>query len=132
MPATLDRQDGASLGELLRRLSDDTSALVRQELALARAELEEQGKRAGAGAGMFGGATVAALLALGALTAAAIAGLDQVLALWLSALIVSAVWAAVAGVLALRGRAQMRRATPPAPQTIETVKEDVQWAKTLR
>lgn len=132
MPATLDRQDGASLGVLLRRLSDDTSALVRQELALARAELEEQGKRAGAGAGMFGGATVAALLALGALTAAAIAGLDQAVALWLSALIISAVWAAVAGVLALRGRAQMRRATPPAPQTIETVKEDVQWAKTLR
>lgn len=132
MPATLDRQDGASLGELLRRLSDDTSALVRQELALARAELEEQGKRAGAGAGMFGGATVAALLALGALTAAAIAGLDQAVALWLSALIIGAVWAAVAGVLALRGRAQMRRATPPAPQAIETVKEDVQWAKTLR
>lgn len=126
------QQRDASIGELLRRLSEDTARLVRQEMALARAELTEQGKQVGMGAGLLGGAAVATLLALGALSAAAIAGLDEVVPLWLAALIVGALWGAIAGVLALRGRGEVREATPPAPQTVETVKEDVQWAKTLR
>jgi uncharacterized membrane protein YqjE len=119
-----------SIGELLKQLSEDTSKLVKQEMALARAELAEQGKRAGTGAGMLGGAGVAGLLTLGALTATAIVVLDTAMALWLAALIVTVVWAAVAGVLALQGRNKIKEATPPAPQTVETVKEDVQWAKT--
>lgn len=133
MPANgrFERED-ASIGDLLRRLSEDTSVLVRQEVALARAELTEQGKQVGFGAGLLGGAAVAALLALGALSAAAIIALDELVPLWLAAFIVAALWAAVAGVLALRGRDEVREATPPAPQTVETVKEDVQWAKTLR
>jgi hypothetical protein len=118
------------IGELLKQLSEETSTLVRQELALARAELEVQGKRAGMGAGMLGGAGVAGLLTLGALTATLIAVLDTAMALWVAALIVTVVWAAIAGVLALQGRNKIKEATPPAPQTVETVKEDVRWAKT--
>jgi uncharacterized membrane protein YqjE len=119
-----------SIGDLLKQLSEETSTLVKQELALARAELEQQGKRAGMGAGMLGGAGVAGLLTLGALTATLIGVLDTAMAFWLAALIVTVVWAAVAGVLALQGRNKINEATPPAPQTVETVKEDVRWAKT--
>jgi uncharacterized membrane protein YqjE len=119
-----------SIGELFKQLSQETSTLIKQEMALARAELEEQGKRAGKGAGMLGGAGVAGLLTLGALTATAIALLDRAMATWVAALIVTVIWAVVAGVLALQGRNQLKQATPPAPQTVETVKEDVRWAKT--
>jgi hypothetical protein len=118
------------IGDLLKRLSEETSTLVRQEMALARAEITEQGKRAGTGAGMLGGAGVAGLLMLGALTATVIGVLDTGMAFWLAALIVTVVWTAVAGVLALQGRNKIKEATPPAPQTVETVKEDVRWAKT--
>jgi uncharacterized membrane protein YqjE len=119
-----------SIGDLLKRLSQETSTLVRQEMALARAELTEQGKRAGTGAGMLGGAGVAGLLTLGALTATVIGILDTGMPFWLAALIVTLIWGAVAGVLALQGRNKLKEATPPAPQTVETVKEDVRWAKT--
>jgi len=119
------------VGELLKELSNQTTTLVRQELELAKAEMAEKGKRAGVGAGMFGAAGVVGLLALGALTAFFIMLLDGALANWLSALIVAVVYGAIAGVLALRGRTKVEEATPPVPeQTIETVKEDVEWAKT--
>jgi hypothetical protein len=119
------------IGDLLKQLSHETTTLVRQELELAKAEVSEKGKKAGAGAGMFGGAGVSALLGLGALTAAAIAALDTGMATWLAALIVGVVWLAVAGVLAMTGKNKVQEATPPVPeQTTESVKEDVQWAKT--
>jgi uncharacterized membrane protein YqjE len=118
-----------STGELVKQLSNQLSTLIRRELDLAKAELTEKGKAAGVGAGMFGGAGVVGLLALGALTAAVILLLDKGMDAWLAALIVAAVYAAIAGVLALLGRDRVREATPPAEQTIETVKEDVQWAK---
>ena len=117
------------IGELVKDLSAQTSTLVRKEIELARAELQEKGKLAGKGAGMLGGAAVAALLALGALTAALIALLDKAMATWVAALIVMALWAVVALVLAKAGQTSLQRATPPAPQTVETVKEDIQWAK---
>jgi uncharacterized membrane protein YqjE len=117
------------IGELVKDLSSQTSTLVRQEIALARAELQEQGKVAGKGAGMLAGAAVAGLLALGALTAGLIAVLDKAMATWVAALIVMALWAIVALVLAKTGQTALKRATPPAPQTVETVKEDIQWAK---
>jgi hypothetical protein len=119
-----------SIGELVGQLSSETSTLIKQEMALARAELTEQGKRAGTGAGMLGGAGVAGLLTLGALTATVIALLDKAMDIWLAAFIATVVWAAVAAVLALQGRNKIKEATPPAPQTVETVKEDVRWAKT--
>jgi uncharacterized membrane protein YqjE len=117
------------IGELVKDLSQQTSTLVRQEIELARAELQEKGKVAGKGAGMLAGAAVAGLLALGALTAALIALLDKAMATWVAALIVMALWAIVAAVLAKAGQGAIKRATPPAPQTVDTVKEDIQWAK---
>jgi uncharacterized membrane protein YqjE len=118
-----------SVGELLKELSSETSTLVRKEMELARAELREPGTRAGAGAGLLGGAGVVALLALGSLTATVIALLDKAMDTWLAALIVTVIWGVVAAVLALQGRNKLQEATPPAPQTVETVKEDVRWAK---
>jgi uncharacterized membrane protein YqjE len=117
--------------ELLKELSQQTATLVQQELDLAKAEVSEKGKKAGAGAGMFGGAGMSAFLGLGALTAAAIAALDTAMRTWPAALIVGVVWLGVAGVLALMGRNKVQEATPAVPeQTTESVKEDMQWAKT--
>ena len=119
------------IGELLKALSQETTTLVRQELELAKAEMTEKGKKAGVGAGLIGGAGVAGLLALGALTACLVALLDTAMVTWLAALIVTVVWAAIAAVLALRGRDRVQEMGPAVPeQTIETVKEDVEWAKT--
>jgi len=117
------------IGDLVKELSSQTSTLVRQEIELARAELQQKGKLAGKGAGMLGAAAVFALLAMGALTAALIALLDKAMATWVAALIVMALWAIVAFVLAKAGQKALKSATPPAPQTVETVKEDIQWAK---
>jgi MFS family permease len=123
--------DDATVAELVKRLSEQTSRLARQEVELAKAELGEKGKRAGQGAGMFGGAGVFGLYALGALTAAAILALATAVAGWLAALIVAVVYGAIAGVLALTGKKKVAQATPPVPeQATESVKEDVRWAKT--
>jgi uncharacterized membrane protein YqjE len=120
-----------SLGELFGKLSTELTTLIRQELELAKAELTQKGKEAGKGAGFLGGAAVVGLLAAGALTAAIIAALDLAMATWLAALIVTIVYGAIAAVLALRGKAKVQQATPPVPeQTVDTVKEDVAWAKT--
>jgi len=120
-----------SLPELLKQLSQETTQLVHQELELAKAELQQKGKQAGAGAGMFGGAGAIGLAALGALTACFILALNAVMPAWLAALLVAVVYGIVAFVLVKQGQAKLKRATPPVPeQTIETVKEDVEWAKT--
>ena len=118
------------LGELVKDLAGQTSTLVQQEIQLAQAELTAKGKLAGRGAGMLAGAAIAGLLALIALTAGLIAALDTGLPLWLAALLVMLLWGVVAAVLATRGRKELQQATPPVPQTVETVKEDIQWAKT--
>jgi uncharacterized membrane protein YqjE len=118
-----------SLGDLVGSLSTQTSTLVRKEIELARVELQEKGKVAGRGAGLLAGGAVFGLLALGALTAALIAVLSLAMDTWIAALIVMALWAIVAAVLAKAGQTALKRATPPAPQTVETVKEDIQWAK---
>jgi lipopolysaccharide export LptBFGC system permease protein LptF len=119
------------LGELLKQLSEQTTRLVRQELELAKAELTQKGKQAGAGAGLFGAAGAIGFLALAALTTCFILALNAVMPAWLAALLVAVVYGVVAAVLAMRGRAKVKQATPPVPeQTIETVKEDVEWAKT--
>ena len=118
-------------GELLKELSDHTTSLVRKEIELAKAELGEKGKKAGQGAGMFGGAGLFAVFAFGALTTCIIVALDSAVELWLAALIVAVVYGAIAGVLALQGRNKVQEAGPPVPeQATESVKEDVQWAKT--
>lgn len=120
-----------SLAELVQQLSEQTSRLAHQEVELAKAELTAKGKRAGIGAGMFGGAGVFGLYGFGALIAAAILALATAVAAWLAALIVASVLGAIAGVLALQGRRQVREATPPVPeQATESVKEDVEVIKT--
>jgi hypothetical protein len=130
MPEPPHVRDNASAPELMKQLSEQTSRLVRQEVELAKAELSVKGKQVGVGAGLFGGAGVFGLYALGALTAAAIAGLGEVMAVWLAALIVAVLWAAVAGVMALVGKGRVEAGTPPLPeQSVDSVKEDVQWAK---
>ena len=117
--------------ELLKQLSDQTTTLVRQEIELAKLEFRDKGKKAGMGAGMFGGAGVFGLYAVGALTATIILALATFLPAWVAALIVTVVYGAIAGVLALRGKAQVEEATPPVPeQAVETTKEDVRWVKT--
>jgi MFS family permease len=132
---TTHQQDGdlreRPIGELLKQLSDETTTLVKQELDLAKAEMAQKGQQAGKGAGMFGGAGILGFLAAGALTAALIMAIDKATDNWVAALIVAVVYAAIAGILALQGRNKVREAVPPAPeQTIESVKEDAQWAKT--
>jgi hypothetical protein len=124
-------RNDASAGELVKELSEQTSRLVRQELELAKAELAIKGKRAGIGAGMFGGAGLLGLYAVGALIAAAIAALATAVDTWLAALIVAVVLGAAAGVAALMGKNKVQEAMPPVPEeSVESVKEDVQWTKT--
>jgi hypothetical protein len=113
-----------SIADLLKQLSDQTATLVRQELDLAKAELTAKGKQAGFGAGVF------ALYAVGALTACLILALSTAMAGWLAALIVSVVYGAVAGVLALAGKNKVQAGVPPLPeQAVESTKEDVQWTR---
>jgi hypothetical protein len=119
------------IGELLKQLSEETTTLVKQELDLAKAEVAQKGQQAGKGLGMFGGAGLMGLGAFGALTAFFILLLDGAVPNWAAALIVAAVYGAIAGVLALQGRNKLKEATPPVPeQAVDSVKEDVQWAKT--
>jgi uncharacterized membrane protein YqjE len=123
-------QSDRPIGELVKQLSEQTSTLVRKELELARVEMTRKGKAAGIGAGMFGGAGLFGLLALGALTACFILALSEVMDGWLAALIVTVVYAAIAGVLALTGKSKVKEATPPVPeQAKESVREDVEWTK---
>jgi MFS family permease len=124
--ATQDR----SVSDLGRQLSLQTTELVRHEVELAKAELQVKGKRAATGAGMFGGAGALGLYALGALTAAIIAGIAEALPVWAAALIVAALYGAIAGILALRGKKKVQQATPPLPEeTVQSVKEDVRYTK---
>jgi uncharacterized membrane protein YqjE len=120
-----------STSELLKKLSDETTTLVRREIDLAKAELAEKGKKAGLGAGMFGGAGLFGIGAFAALTTCLIAALDSAMPLWLAGLIVAVVYAVIAAVLALTGKGKVKEAGPPVPeQAIESTKEDVEWAKT--
>ncbi len=124
--------DGAPTAELLKQLSQQMSTLVSQEIALAKAEVSEKGKKAGIGAGMFGGAGVTAFYMVGALLATIILVLTEIgLAAWLSALIVTLVLGAVAAVLALQGKNRVQEATPPAPErAIASIKQDTDTIKT--
>lgn len=118
------------VGDLAKRLSEQTTALVRQELQLAQAELTEKGKRAGIGGGLFGAAGLVALYGLGALVASAILALATAVDGWAAALIVAGVLFAIAAVAALVGKGQIEQATPPAPERAQrSVKADVAEVK---
>jgi uncharacterized membrane protein YqjE len=119
-----------STAELVQRASEQVSRLVRDEIALAKAELAEKGKHAGIGIGLFGGGGVLALYGTGALIATLIIVFDLFLPLWLAALIISVLLFAVAGILALIGKKQVNKAVPPEPKAaIESVKADVDEVK---
>ena len=118
-----------SFGTLIKDLSSDTSHLVKQELNLARAELTIKAKQAGRGVGMLAGAGVAALMLLGALTAFLIVVFDAWMPLWVAALIVTLLWAIITGALASAGQAALKNINPQPEQTIDSLKEDVEWAK---
>jgi hypothetical protein len=124
------RGDQQSLAELTRQLSEQTTTLARMEVELAKAELQQKGKQIGIGAGAFGGAGLFGFYAFGALTATLILALAEAVDPWLAALIVTVVYAAIAGVLALIGRNRVQEGTPPTPErAIESTKEDVDTAK---
>lgn len=119
-----------STAELVQQASEQISRLVRDEIALAKAELAEKGKHAGIGIGLFGGGGVLALYGVGALVATLIIVFNLFLDLWLAALIVTVLLFAVAGVLALIGKKQVSKAVPPEPSAaIQSVKADVDEVK---
>jgi uncharacterized membrane protein YqjE len=129
-----DRRD-ESIGELLKRLSADMTLLMRKEFELFRTEMSEQGKRIAAqaaqGAGMLSAAAVCGLFALASLTATVILLLSLAMPAWVATLIVTVVYGLIAAVAAVAGKRKLDDLQAPVPrQTIETVKEDVEWAKT--
>ena len=118
------------ISDLVQRMSQQTADLVRKELELAQVEMKEKGKRAGIGAGLFGGAGLVTVYAVGALIATAILGLSEAVDPWLAALIVTVVLFVIAGVSALMGKKQVEQATPPQPeQAIRSTKRDVDVVK---
>ena len=120
----------ASVGQLVERLSAQVSALVRDEMALATAEMKRKGAQAGIGIGIGGVGAVVALLGFGALVAAAVLGLATVLAAWLAALLVGVVLLALAGVISAVGITQVRNSTPPVPeQAVQSTKRDIETVK---
>jgi Flp pilus assembly protein TadB len=116
-----------STAQLVTRLSEQVSRLVRDELQFTRLEMTRKGKQAGAGAGLLGGGGVVALYGLACLVACVIIAISGAIAAWLAALIVGAALLAVAGIAAMLGRSRLRRATPPVPrQALGSVQADVQ------
>jgi uncharacterized membrane protein YqjE len=118
------------IGDLVKQLSEQTSTLVRKELQLAQLEMTEKGKRAGIGAGLFGGAGLIAAFGVATLIAAAVLALATAVDDWLAALIVAVVLLAAAGIAALTGKKQVEQAVPPAPeQAIQSGKRSVDEVK---
>lgn len=129
---TVVRED-ASVAELLTRLSDQSSRLVRDELALAKVEITDKVRHAGIGAGLFSVAGVLALFGVGTLITTVILALALVMPAWLAALIVTLAVFAAAGIAALIGKKEVQEATPPTPQeTIDSVERDVAEVKEAR
>lgn len=121
-----------SLGDLVGQLSSDLSRLVRQEITLAKTEAKEEATAAGKGIGLLGGAGVAGDIALIFVSLTVMFALDAVMPIAWAALIVTVVWAVAAAVLAQAGRKQLRQVPPPLDETTQTLKEDAQWARSLK
>ena len=121
--------DDKTLGELVATATKDLSLLVQQEVALAKTEIKRDVAVAGKGAGLFGGAGLAGLFALVFLSISAAYGISWLgIGLGWGFFTVGALYAVVAGVLALTGKKKISQVGPPE-KTIETVKDDVAWAK---
>jgi hypothetical protein len=123
------REPDAGLTELISRLISQSSTLFREELQLAKTELRQEIRKAGKAGGMFGGAAVTGFLAVLLLSFAAAWGLGDLMEPWLGFVIVGVIWAIVAGVLAMQGKSAADEVDASLPETTQSVKEDVQWAK---
>jgi uncharacterized membrane protein YqjE len=133
-PEPTDPQPGEtrSLGQIVGDITSDMSTLVRQEIDLAKSEMKQEVSKLGKGAGMLGAAGLAGYLTLFFLSFALTYLLDNWMPVELGALIVALLWGIAAAVLALRGRKEIKQANPQLPVTQQTIKEDVQWAKTQK
>jgi hypothetical protein len=118
-----------SLGALMSEISKDLSTLMRQEVELAKVELKEEVAKAGKGAGMLGAAGFAGYLFIVLLSFAAAYGLGSQIGYGWGTLIVAAIWAVIGAVLFVLGRSRLRRVSPKPERTIQTLKEDAQWAR---
>jgi membrane protein implicated in regulation of membrane protease activity len=109
------------VGDLVGDVTRDLSTLMRQELALAQAELKQEAAKTGKAAGAFGGAGFAAWFVVLFLSLAAWAGLSNLMDPGWAALIVAVVWAVVAGVLFVTGRSTFRKVHPKPERTVDTL-----------
>jgi nitrate/nitrite transporter NarK len=118
-----------SIGEIIGNISNDLSQLFRQEVALAKAEIQQEATKAGKAAGMLGGAGFAGYLAVVLLSFAVVFGLSNVMDAGWAALIVAIIWGAIGAVLFVNGRKKLKTVDPVPRRTAETLKEDAQWLK---
>jgi hypothetical protein len=119
----------ASTGQLMTQAMEDISTLIRDELALAKRDLAQTGKKAGLGAGLFGGAGILALYGLGALIATIILAIAEGLAPWIAAGIVTIVLFVAAGVAALIGKGKISHIAEAPSERVESVKADIDTAR---
>ncbi|MEI5672819.1 MULTISPECIES: phage holin family protein [unclassified Nocardioides] len=123
------RVDERSLGEIVGDVATDLSTLIKQEMDLAKVELKEEVGKAGKGAGLLGGAGVAAVMVLLFLSLTVMFAIDEGLPRWAAALIVTAAWGLAAALLAVTGRTALKKSNPQLPKTQQTLKEDAAWAR---
>jgi uncharacterized membrane protein YqjE len=128
-PPGEDASAVTSMGDIVSDIARDLSTLVRQEMELARTEIKAEVTKAGKGAGFLGGAGVAGNLALTFLSLTVVFALWHVMDIVWAALIVTVIWAIVAGVLAASGRKKLQQVDPKLEATTQSLKEDAQWAK---
>ena len=121
--------EGRSVGELLGEVTSDLSKLMRQEVALAKVEMKEEAVKAGKASGLLGGAGAVGYLVLVFLSLALMFALDEVMPIGWAAVLTAVVLGIVAAVLFVIGRNRLKQVNPKPEQTVETLKEDVQWAK---
>lgn len=121
--------EGRSVGELLGQVTGDLSKLMRQEVALAKVELKEEAAKAGKAGGLLGGAGAVGYLVLVFLSLALMFALDNAMGIGWAALLTAVVLGIIAAVLFVIGRGKLKQVNPKPEQTVETLKEDVQWAK---
>jgi len=129
VPGPGPASDSRSLGEIVSDVTQDLTTLIRQEIDLAKTELKEEGTKAAKGAGMLGGAGLAGYFTVLFLSVTLMFVLGEFLEFWLAALIVTVLWGIAAAVLAVIGKKRLQASRPELPQTQETLKEDVRWAK---
>jgi len=129
MPRTDVAQDRESLGDLVSELTDDLSKLMRQELELAKAEIRQEAGKAGKATGMLAAAGFAGYLTTVLLSLALVFALGAVMPLGWAALIVAAIWGITGAVLYTTGRTRLRAVNPKPERTVDTLKENAEWAK---